>query len=65
MKLELISVRILCEFQTPFKPFFCGYSKGTGRDFGEVRKGTRGVHGWYLESLSGDLKSERGGLDIG
>ena len=35
------------------------YSKGTGRDFGEVRKGTRAVHGWYLESFSGDLKRER------
>ena len=23
MKLELISVRILCAFQTPFKPFCC------------------------------------------
>ena len=37
-----------------------GDSKSTGRDFGEVRKGTRAVHGWYLKSVSGDLKRERG-----
>ena len=54
----------LCLSNT-FYDFFCWYSKGTGRDFGEVRKGTRAVHGWYLESLSGDLKRERGGLDLG
>ena len=31
----------------------------TGTDFGEDRKGIRAVHGWYLESFSGDLKRER------
>ena len=55
----------MCAFQTTFSALCCGYSKGTGRDLGEVRKGIRVVHGWYLESLSGDLKRDRGGLDIG
>ena len=43
-----------------FKQFFLvGIPNVTGTDFGEVRKGTRAVHGWYLESFSGDLKRER------
>ena len=46
---------------TVLSPFLCVFQRYTGRDFGEVRKGTREVHGWYLEGFSGDLKRAKEG----
>ena len=45
MKLELISVRIFCEFQTPFKPFFVGILKVQE----ETSERTEKVPGRYMD----------------
>ena len=49
---------------TVLSPFLCVFERYRKR----LRRGQkryRAVHGWYLESFSGDLKRERSRLDIG
>ena len=50
----------LCIPKHRFKVIFLWvFLSRTGTDFGKVRKDTRAVHGWYLESFSGDLEGDR------